>query len=100
MSKVAPTDMLFGWTSGFAARSASCEILNFSASSLKVSPDWMTYKNGVEVGTGVSTTVSALGVEVGLGCEVAEGWAVSTAAVCGGAQAARRKIRGSKWRIR
>ena len=64
ISKVPPTDMLFGITSGFAARSASCEILNCSASSLNVSPDLMIYTNGVEVGTGVSRTTSTFGVNV------------------------------------
>ena len=102
MSKVVPTDMLFGLTSGFAARSASCEILNFSASSLNVSPDWMTYAKGVKVGTGVSIITSTLGVNVRLGIGVGDGSAVpmETDCVGVGAQAARRKNSGSKKRIR
>ncbi len=73
MSNVAPTDMLFGETSGFAALNSSCEILNCSASSLKVSPDFMVYTKGVDVGIGVSKMTITLGVGVKLGVAVKYG---------------------------
>ena len=38
MIRVVPMDMLFGLTSGFAALRSSCEILNFPAILLSVSP--------------------------------------------------------------
>ena len=73
ISRIVPTDMLFGETSGFAARKSSCEILNCSASSLNVSPDFMVYAKGVEVGIGVSTMTSTFGAGVRLGVAVRYG---------------------------
>jgi hypothetical protein len=58
----------------------------------------MMYTNGVDVGIGVSTITSTLGVNVGLGIGLGDGWVAPMVAGCvgTGAQAARRKISGSK----
>jgi len=105
MSNVAPTDMLFDETSGFAALNSSCEILNCSASSLKVSPDFMVYTKGVEVGIGVSKTTITLGEGVRLGVAVRYGSSKLLDVFCAGAevgvQAVIRKMKeNNKLRIR
>jgi hypothetical protein len=62
--------MLFGETSGFAARSSSNEIPNLKAIPLMVSPAWTSYTNGFGDGKGVSKEVTKLagcsGVRLGV----------------------------------
>ena len=103
MSKVFPTGILFGETSGFAALNSSCEILNCSASSLNVSPDFIVYTKGVALGTGASTMTSTLGVGVRLGVVVRYGLGdlLNILRAGAGAQAVTRKMNNNdKLRIR
>ena len=101
--RVAPTDMLFGETFGFAALRSSCEILNCSASWLKVSPFLIVYIKGVAVGIGVSAMTITLGVDVRLGVAVRYGLSDLLNMFCAGAgaQAVTRKMNNNdKLRIR